>query len=38
MTELDAEDAKLNRECLCSAHMAVVRKGKKNYHLLRFTA
>ncbi len=35
---IDAEDAKLDRKCLCSAHMAVVRKGKKNYHLLRFAA
>lgn len=31
-----AEDAKLNEDCLCSERIAVVRKGKKNYHLLKF--
>jgi len=32
-----APDAKLTAQCLCSEHIAVVRKGKKNYHLLKFT-
>ncbi|MBN2309812.1 MAG: tyrosine--tRNA ligase [Candidatus Hydrogenedentes bacterium] len=31
-----AEDAVLGEASLCSATMAVVRKGKKDYHLLRF--
>jgi len=31
-----AEDAKLNEDTLCSERIAVVRKGKKNYHLLKF--
>jgi tyrosyl-tRNA synthetase len=31
-----AEDAKLNEDSLCSERIAVVRKGKKNYHLLKF--
>ena len=29
-------EAKLSAESLCSPTIAVVRKGKKNYHLLRF--
>ncbi len=31
-----AEDARLSEACLCSERIAVVRKGKKNYHLLKF--
>jgi tyrosyl-tRNA synthetase len=31
-----ALDAKLGSDSLVSEHIAVVRKGKKNYHLLRF--
>lgn len=30
-------DAKVGPSCLCGKSIAVVRKGKKNYHLLRFT-
>lgn len=33
---IDSADAKLTEQCLCSARIAVVRKGKKNYHLLKF--
>lgn len=33
---VDAEDAKFSRACLLTDTIAVVRKGKKNYHLLRF--
>lgn len=32
-----AEDAKLTSQMLASPTLAVVRTGKKNYHLLRFT-
>jgi tyrosyl-tRNA synthetase len=35
---IDAEDTKLTEQALISKHIAVVRKGKKNYHLLRFSA
>jgi hypothetical protein len=28
---------KLTEQCLCSSHIAVIRKGKKNYHLLKFS-
>jgi tyrosyl-tRNA synthetase len=30
------DDAKLSEDSLCSERIAVVRKGKKNYHLLKF--
>jgi len=30
------EDARLSEASLCSERIAVVRKGKKNYHLLKF--
>lgn len=33
---ISSEDAKLTSDALCSETIAVVRKGKKNYHLLRF--
>jgi tyrosyl-tRNA synthetase len=33
---IDAEDARLTEEALISGRVAVVRKGKKNYHLLKF--
>lgn len=33
---VDALDAPLNEQSLCSKNVAVVRRGKKNYHLLRF--
>jgi len=33
---VDAADAKLGQDSLCGENIAVVRKGKKNYHLLRF--
>ncbi len=33
---IDAEDAKLGPASLLTANLAVVRTGKKNYHLLRF--
>lgn len=33
---IDAEDAKLTESCRLTSSIAVVRKGKKNYHLLRF--
>ncbi len=33
---VDALDAKLGPECLLTDNLAVVRTGKKNYHLLRF--
>lgn len=32
------EGATLTEACLCSEHVAVIRKGKKDYHLLKFTA
>ncbi len=35
---VDEADAKLTHQCLCGTRIAVVRKGKKNYHLLRFVA
>jgi tyrosyl-tRNA synthetase len=35
-TRIDAEDAKLGQASLLTANLAVVRTGKKNYHLLRF--
>lgn len=34
---IDAEDAKLTEQCLLTGAMTVVRVGKKNYHLLRFS-
>jgi tyrosyl-tRNA synthetase len=34
---IDALDVKLTHQSLCSAHAAVIRKGKKDYHLIRFT-
>ncbi len=33
---IDAEDTRLTEQSLCSNRMAVVRTGKKNYHLLKF--
>ncbi len=33
---VDGYDMKLTEQCLCSTHIAVLRKGKKNYHLLKF--
>lgn len=33
---IDAQDAKLTEQALISEHIAVIRKGKKSYHLLRF--
>jgi tyrosyl-tRNA synthetase len=33
---IEADDAKLTEQSLCSKTIAVVRKGKKHYHLLRF--
>jgi len=33
---VDAEDAPFNENCRITEHIAVVRKGKKNYHLLKF--
>jgi len=31
-----SSDVKLTEQSLCSAHTAVIRKGKKDYHLIRF--
>jgi len=33
---VDSDDVKLTDQSLCSQRIAVVRKGKKNYHLLKF--
>ena len=33
---VEAEDAKLTEQSLCTASIAVIRTGKKNYHLLKF--
>jgi len=33
---VDAADVTLSEQSLCSAHIAVVRKGKKDYHLMKF--
>jgi len=33
---IDSADAKLTTQCLCSERIAVIRTGKKRYHLLRF--
>lgn len=33
---VDEAETKLTEQCLCSEHIAVIRKGKKNYHLLKF--
>lgn len=33
---VDAEDTKLTDQALLTEHIAVIRTGKKNYHLLRF--
>ncbi len=33
---VDAEDARLTEQALITEHIAVIRTGKKNYHLLRF--
>ena len=33
---VDAIDMKWSENCLCTSHIAVVRKGKKNYHVLKF--
>jgi tyrosyl-tRNA synthetase len=33
-----ADDAKLTEQSLCSSTIAVVRKGKKHYHLLKFVS
>jgi tyrosyl-tRNA synthetase len=33
---VESDDVKLTEQSLCSAQVAVVRKGKKNYHLLKF--
>ncbi|HNR33690.1 MAG TPA: tyrosine--tRNA ligase [Candidatus Hydrogenedentes bacterium] len=35
---VDASDLKLTPQCLCGTRIAVIRKGKKNYHLLRFVS
>lgn len=35
-TRVDAEDAKLTGQSLATERIAVVRTGKKNYHLLKF--
>ncbi len=34
---VEAEDAKLTEQSLCTATIAVIRTGKKNYHLLKFS-
>ncbi|MDK1022234.1 MAG: tyrosine--tRNA ligase [Candidatus Hydrogenedentes bacterium] len=34
---VEAEDVKLTLQSLCTGNIAVVRTGKKNYHLLKFT-
>ena len=34
---VEAEDVKLTEQSLCTGRIAVVRTGKKNYHLLKFT-
>jgi len=34
---VEAEDAKLTEQSLCTGNIAVIRTGKKNYHLLKFT-
>jgi len=34
---LDSPEAVLSPDALCSKHIAVLRKGKRNYHLLKFT-
>ncbi|HOZ49757.1 MAG TPA: tyrosine--tRNA ligase [Candidatus Hydrogenedentes bacterium] len=33
---IDSAETQMSESSLCSEHIAVVRKGKKNYHLLRF--
>jgi len=33
---IESDDAKLTGQSLCSENIAVIRKGKKNYHLLKF--
>jgi len=33
---VDSDTLALTEQCLCSQRIAVVRKGKKNYHLLKF--
>ena len=33
---LDDAETKLSQNSLCAGRIAVVRKGKKNYHLLKF--
>jgi tyrosyl-tRNA synthetase len=33
---VDSDTVPLTEQSLCSARIAVIRKGKKNYHLLRF--
>ncbi|HDP33649.1 MAG TPA: tyrosine--tRNA ligase [Candidatus Hydrogenedentes bacterium] len=33
---VDTEDTKLTEQALITEHIAVIRTGKKNYHLLRF--
>ena len=33
---VDSDAIPLTEQCLCSERIAVVRKGKKNYHLIRF--
>ena len=34
---VEAEDTKLTEQSLCTGRIAVVRTGKKNYHLLKFS-
>ena len=34
---VDAEDAKLTEASLATGRIAVIRTGKKNYHLLKFS-
>lgn len=33
---VDSADVPLTRDCLCTERIAVIRTGKKSYHLLRF--
>ncbi len=35
--KVEADDVKLTPDSLCSENYAVIRKGKKNYHLLSFS-
>ena len=33
---IESDNQTLTEQSLCSEHMAVIRKGKKNYHLIKF--